>query len=490
MATGLTASQQAEAERERRVAEERRRIAAADQGDGRGRRDGEPIDGLAIVAIDRIHPGEDNVRRDVGDVEELAASLRSVGLLQPLVVTPWDFGDGYVVVCGHRRLAAARVAELTELPVIIREMTNAERLEAMLVENAQRTDLTPIEEAQAYQQLLGLEFTQETLATRIGRSQSHVSKRLALLKLPNRIQEAVYSGGISVADALLLTQITDMPDVLDEAFDNREHWGGIPRYVKDAVEERTRREKVAKAEAEAEAKGLKVVKMPNFGAKEKRIGKAYGDLTHITAKAHSKEKCHAVAIGHNGDLVAICTKPGNHPKPKDDAGANQGVQRLSHEERRAQREAEAAAKEARGVFLVEQVPRLKEDQLVRIAATSIIAAIGRDFGDSRSACRLLGIDPVGTGWSAGDAALTAEADKSGLYLWRVACALGLTELEQSTVEYQYEGDPGPAAVLYDQVLAQLGWTGPSVLAAPEPAAGDNADDDGQPALADAQEDDE
>jgi ParB family chromosome partitioning protein len=133
--------------------------------------------------IAELRPNPFNPRGDVDDagLEELAESIRAQGVLQPLLVTP-----GGVVVAGHRRLAAARMAGLVEVPVVIRDLDRIQQQEIMLVENLQRQDLSPVEEARAYRQLLDAGHTTAQLARRIGAPAARINARLVLLNWTSR----------------------------------------------------------------------------------------------------------------------------------------------------------------------------------------------------------------------------------------------------------------------------------------------------------------
>ena len=169
---------------------------------------------LTTLPIDSIVPAEDNLRRRVGDVRDLAASIAAVGVVEPLVVSP-DGEGRYRIVAGHRRHAAALKAGLAELPCAVRTLTDAERVEIMLVENLQRSDLSPIEEAAGYFRLVEHGLTQRELATRIGRSARHVAARLALLELPRRVQDELHAGTLTVGDGQALLALRDQPEVIE-----------------------------------------------------------------------------------------------------------------------------------------------------------------------------------------------------------------------------------------------------------------------------------
>lgn len=160
------------------------------------------------VKVDRITPHERNVRRDLGNLDELAASIKAQGLLQPLVVAPLKDGDGstqhYVLVAGHRRHAAAAKAGVESLPCIVRDDldTPAKVIEAMLVENLQRTDLTVMEEADAYAQLELLGVKEAAISKTTGRSRKTVHERLLLASLPTERREQYESGKLSLEGAV------------------------------------------------------------------------------------------------------------------------------------------------------------------------------------------------------------------------------------------------------------------------------------------------
>jgi ParB family chromosome partitioning protein len=154
------------------------------------------------VAIVDVVPASDNPRQTLGRLDDLIASIRAVGILQPLlVIRQADLGR-YMIVCGARRWAAALEAGLRSLPCIVRELTETERVEAMLVENLQRSNLTKLEEAHAYERLLGLGYTQHQIARRVGKSQSYVCRRMLLLALPVDVRDQVERGQLPVDRAL------------------------------------------------------------------------------------------------------------------------------------------------------------------------------------------------------------------------------------------------------------------------------------------------
>lgn len=132
---------------------------------------------------------------------ELAQSIREKGVLQPLLVRPADDGQHYEIVAGERRWRASRLAGLTELPVIIRELSNTDALEIAIIENLQRESLSPVEEARAYQSLLDQGRRQEDVAQTVGKSRSTITNALRLLSLPAEILQALEQAEISTGHA-------------------------------------------------------------------------------------------------------------------------------------------------------------------------------------------------------------------------------------------------------------------------------------------------
>jgi ParB family chromosome partitioning protein len=166
---------------------------------------------LRAVDIENIHPSGRQPRKrfDDGRLSELAESIRSQGIIQPLVVRVRPAG-GYELVAGERRWRAAQRAGLHQVPVIIREVAEAQAFEMALVENLQREDLNPIEEAEGYQHLVAeFGYTQESLAARVGRERSTVANALRLLKLPPSVRAMVVEGRLSMGHARALLGLED-----------------------------------------------------------------------------------------------------------------------------------------------------------------------------------------------------------------------------------------------------------------------------------------
>ncbi|MGA7743532.1 MAG: ParB/RepB/Spo0J family partition protein [Polyangia bacterium] len=188
-------------------------IPAAAVPDAGDRTQAKTGDGLRTVDIENIHPSGRQPRKTFDDARlaELAESIRSQGIIEPLVLRMRSAG-GFELVAGERRWRAAQRAGLHQVPAIIREVTEAQAFEMALVENLQREDLNPIEEAEAYQRLVAeFGYTQESLAERVGKERSTVANALRLLKLPPSVRAMVVEGRLSMGHARALLGLEDDP---------------------------------------------------------------------------------------------------------------------------------------------------------------------------------------------------------------------------------------------------------------------------------------
>lgn len=165
------------------------------------------------VPIEFVSPNPKNPRRHFGDAEltDLAQSIREHGVVQPVVARPSPSQPGrYEIIAGERRWRAAQRAGLTEIPIIVRDVNDRTALELAIIENVQRADLNPVEEAQGYQQLIDDHgYTQADLGNVIGKSRSHVANTLRLLKLPDVIRDMLVEGALSAGHARTLVTAED-----------------------------------------------------------------------------------------------------------------------------------------------------------------------------------------------------------------------------------------------------------------------------------------
>lgn len=168
------------------------------------------------LKLSEIEPNTNQPRRDFDDeaLAELAESISKHGLLQPILVRPL-IGGGYQIVAGERRYRASRMAGLSEVPVIIRELSESETMELALIENLQRENLTPIEEAAGYRSLIDEHgLSQEEVSKAVGKSRSAVANALRLLHLPEKILEMVSQGAISAGHARAILSLDNEKDML------------------------------------------------------------------------------------------------------------------------------------------------------------------------------------------------------------------------------------------------------------------------------------
>ena len=156
----------------------------------------------STVSIEKIHPNPNQPRTHFNEteLEELSESIREHGVLQPLLVR--KKGDEFEIIAGERRYQASKIAELSELPVIIKDVDDQKMLELALIENLQRSDLNPIEEAKGYRQLIKASgMTQEALSKAVSKSRSAITNSLRLLDLPERVQELLFEGKLTAGHA-------------------------------------------------------------------------------------------------------------------------------------------------------------------------------------------------------------------------------------------------------------------------------------------------
>jgi ParB family chromosome partitioning protein len=169
-----------------------------------------PGEALIQIPVDQVevNPRQPRKSFDPVTLDELARSIKSSGIIQPVVVRK-AVGGGWQLIAGERRWRAAQMAGLEKIPAVVREVSDAESLELALVENLLREDLNPLEEAQAYQQVLAeFGWTQEQLAERIGKDRSTIANSLRLLRLPGLIQEDLRAGRLTMGHARALLSLS------------------------------------------------------------------------------------------------------------------------------------------------------------------------------------------------------------------------------------------------------------------------------------------
>jgi ParB family transcriptional regulator, chromosome partitioning protein len=164
--------------------------------------------GLLMLDIDRIQPNRFQPRHDFSGIEGLVSSIRENGIVQPVIVR--QEADGYRLVAGERRWRAAQLAGMTRIPAIVRRVPDDRLLEVALIENIQRKELNPIEEAEAYEILTEkMKLSQAEIAKRVGRDRSSIANSLRLLKLPKQVRERVKDGSVSFGHAKVIMALSD-----------------------------------------------------------------------------------------------------------------------------------------------------------------------------------------------------------------------------------------------------------------------------------------
>lgn len=225
---------------------------------------GEPA---KTVAITHLHPGKYQPRHKFGDeqLQDLSQSIREKGVLQPLLVRPHPDQVGeFEIIAGERRWRAAQLAQVHEVPVIVRDFDDKETLEVALVENLQRQDLSPLEEADGYHRLMHeFSHTQEQLAQALGKSRSHVANTLRLLTLPGEVRNLLDSGDLSAGHARCLVGVSGAVELAQE-------------IVKKGLNVRQTEKLVKAGDEEGKSKAAKPVKDADTIALEKDLANMLG----------------------------------------------------------------------------------------------------------------------------------------------------------------------------------------------------------------------
>lgn len=228
---------------------------------------------VVTIKISQIEPNRNQPRRsfDEDALEELSQSIKEHGVLQPILVRPQIYG-GYQIVAGERRYRASRMAGLTEIPAIIKELSDSETMQIALIENLQRRDLSDLEEAKGYQTLMDeYGFSQEDVARTVGKSRSAVANTLRLLGLPDDVKELLEQGKISAGHARALLAV-DQDKQIKEAAD---------KIIKEGLSVR-QTEKLVKSMASAKPKKPAVQKLSPYAEVELALSDALGTKVTVT----------------------------------------------------------------------------------------------------------------------------------------------------------------------------------------------------------------
>ena len=228
---------------------------------------------VITIKISQIEPNRNQPRRsfDEDALEELSQSIKEHGVLQPILVRPQIYG-GYQIVAGERRYRASRMAGLTEIPAIIKELSDSETMQIALIENLQRRDLSDLEEAKGYQTLMDeYGFSQEEVARTVGKSRSAVANTLRLLGLPDDVKELLDQGKLSAGHARALL-VVEQDKEIKEAAD---------KIIKEGLSVR-QTEKLVKSMGSAKPKNTAVQKLSPYAEVELALTDALGTKVTVT----------------------------------------------------------------------------------------------------------------------------------------------------------------------------------------------------------------
>ena len=242
------------------------------------------IRSLRHMPIDLIHASPNNPRKHFADadLDDLANSIREKGLLQPIVVRPRADGE-YEIVAGERRWRASQRAGIHEVPVLIRELNDGEALEIALIENIQRSDLNPLEEARAYGLLLEqFSYTQQQLADSVGKSRSHIANTLRLLTLPDTVRSLIEDGKLTAGHARTLVAADSPAELADQIIKLGLSVREAESLVRDASP--SSRPRKTRPEKDADTKALELSVTQALGLKVLVEHKASGGTVTISYK--------------------------------------------------------------------------------------------------------------------------------------------------------------------------------------------------------------
>lgn len=245
----------------------------------------EPVRNDGRIPIENITRNPRNPRRNFSenDLADLAQSIREHGVVQPVVVRPTAKAGQYEIIAGERRWRAAQRAGLVEIPVIIRDVDDRIALELAIIENVQRADLNPVEEALGYQQLIDEHsYSQANLGQVIGKSRSHVANTLRLLKLPSAVRDMVADGRLSAGHARTLVTAAEPAQLAKKIIE-----GGLSVRQAEAL-----------AQAPADGERRRPTEKPEKDADTRSLEKLLSDITGLKVEINHRERGGEIRIGY------------------------------------------------------------------------------------------------------------------------------------------------------------------------------------------------
>ncbi|RRK09909.1 ParB/RepB/Spo0J family partition protein [Lactiplantibacillus garii] len=243
----------------------------------------ESVVDLALTDI-HANPYQPRQKFDQAALKELASSIEKSGVFQPIIVRQPDVEvKKYEIIAGERRFRASKLAKQTTIPAIVRDVTEEQMMEVAVLENLQREDLTPLEEAEAYDSLMKkLKLTQAEVSKRLGKSRPYIANYLRLLGLPAGVKQLIQKGQLAMGQARTLLSLKDKAKLEPLA----------KRAVKDNLTVRQLEQIVARYNGDAEkpAKKVTVKKSPYIRASEEQLQEKFGTAVSIQAKANKKDQ--------------------------------------------------------------------------------------------------------------------------------------------------------------------------------------------------------
>jgi ParB/RepB/Spo0J family partition protein len=295
------------------------------------------------LPVSVLHPNLRNVRRQVTDLDELTESVRVFGVLQPLTVAPHpDLPGEWVIIAGHRRHAAALQAGAEDVPVSVRAdlMEPVDVIAAMLAENLHRADLSPIEEAAGYQQLIDLGLSESAVAKRTGRSKATVTRRLTLLQLPDEVRERVHGHQVTLEQALILAEFADDPDAIHRLESELDDHGDLRWAAERERDTRNRHAALTALRDQLTAAGWTLATWTRDETAPEHVVRmakplAFHEVSCLPAFRHldpeQRREQHAdcphraaYIFPAGDDWLEVCLNPTTHPAPNTATGEDDG----------------------------------------------------------------------------------------------------------------------------------------------------------------------
>lgn len=350
-------------------------------------------DTVVNIPTDQIRPAPNNVRRKADPKEGgLEASIKSIGIQVPLLVRPVEEVDGtcYELVAGERRWRAARNLERQTVPAIVRPLTDQQRLIMMLVENLQRSDIDPVEEATGYFRLVETGMTQAEMAEKVGRSKKHVADRIKMLGAGADILAKVKTGDATIEDALAFSKITD-EEIRALAVERFTRKGDADWAIQRANDEVVKARKRAKAVEAATKKGYEIYDAPSAWNNVPAKHKALDDLGLHPGDATKHDVRVVASITPEGKMLLVTPDVAKARKAVGGTATDEEKEAKEREKeaKRKQREADQLRDAKLGVLARE---RANATDLLTEAAAYIRTNIGSDR--AMAIARLLDLEPV------------------------------------------------------------------------------------------------